>query len=181
MTLQNNEYPNLGLIVAMGQNDEIGYQNDLIWRIKEDLTFFKNTTMDSYIIMGRKTYDSMPKNLKGRRYIVLSRDNNFVLDSPKIVHHNVDETLSFVSQAKDSKFLVVGGGAIYNLFLPYVSFMHITQIEDTFEKADTYFSSFDKEEWNSQFGDRMQSEDGINYCHTLLVRKLGSMTNGQNK
>lgn len=177
MTLQNKEYSNLGLIVAMGQNGEIGCQNDLIWRIKEDLTFFKNTTMDSYIIMGRKTYDSMPKNLKGRRYIVLSRDNNFVLDSPKIVHHNVDETLSFVSQDKDSRFLVVGGGAIYNLFLPYVSFMHITQIKDSFEKADTYFPSLNKEEWNQQLGENMQSEDGINYRHTVLIRKIGSIFN----
>lgn len=177
MILQNREHPNLGLIVAMGKNGEIGYQNDLIWRIKEDLTFFKNTTMDSYIIMGRKTYDSMPKNLKGRKYIVLSRDHNFVLDSPKIVHHTVDETLSFVDRDKDSKFLVVGGGAIYNLFLPYVSFMHITQIEDTFEKADTYFSSFNEEEWDKEFGEVMQSEDKINYRHTLLIRKIGTMSN----
>ena len=112
MALQNNKYPNLGLIVAMGQKGEIGYQNDLFWRIKEDLTFFKNTTMDSYIIMGRNTYDSMPKNLKGRSYIVLSRDNKFNLESPKIVHRNVNETLSFISHEKDSKFWVVGGGII---------------------------------------------------------------------
>ena len=63
---------NLGLIVAIGKNREIGYQNKLIWRIKEDLDFFKNITMNSYIIMGRTTYESLPKNLSGRKYIILS-------------------------------------------------------------------------------------------------------------
>ena len=56
-------YNNLGLIVAVGQNNEIGYNNDLIWKIKEDLTFFKNVTKKSYINMGKKTYDYMPKKL----------------------------------------------------------------------------------------------------------------------
>lgn len=171
MTLQNREYPNLGLIVAMGQNGEIGYQNDLIWRIKEDLTFFKNTTMDSYIIMGRNTYDSMPKNLNGRRYIVLSRNNNFVLDSSKILHRNIDETLSFVSHEKDSKFWIVGGGAIYNLFLPYITIMHITQIEDCYPKADTFFPKFNMDEWQQEFGEMQCSENNINYRHTVLIKK----------
>lgn len=69
---------NLSLIAAIGQNMELGYQNDLIWRIKEDLQFFKEKTMGTYIIMGRKTYESLPKNLPGRKYIVLTSDKNII-------------------------------------------------------------------------------------------------------
>ena len=171
MNLQSREYPNLGLIVAMGQKREIGYQNDLIWRINEDLTFFKNITMDSYIIMGRNTYNSMPKNLKGRKYIVLSRNSDFNLDTSKIVHRNVNETLSFISHEKDSKFWVVGGGNIYNLFLPYATIMHITRIEDSYPAADTFFSEFNLDEWEQKFGELKCSENNINYRHTVLIKK----------
>ncbi len=72
----NNVRNNLDLIVAKGKNNEIGYKKDLIWRIKEDLLFFKDVTMNSYIIMGRNTYESMPKKLPGRKYIILSKNEN---------------------------------------------------------------------------------------------------------
>lgn len=171
MTTQNRQYHNLGLVVAMGKNGEIGYKNNLIWRIREDLDFFKNTTMGSYMIMGRNTYNSMPKNLEGRKYIVLSRDSNFTLDQPKIVYHVIDEVLSRITQEQNSKFFVVGGGMIYKAFLPYLSTMHITQIEDTFSIADTYFPQFNENEWTKITGDLKQSEEGINYRHTVLVKK----------
>ncbi len=171
MTLQNRKYHNIELVVAMGKNGEIGYKNDLIWRIKEDLDFFKNTTMGSFMIMGRNTYNSMPKNLEGRKYIVLSRDSNFTLESPKIVYHSIDEVLSRVTQDQNSKFFVVGGGTIYKAFLPYLSTMYITQIEDTFPNADTYFPEFNENEWNQITGNLKQSEEGIKYRHIVLVKK----------
>lgn len=171
MTTPNRQYHNLGLVVAMGKNGEIGYKNNLIWRIREDLDFFKNTTMGSYMIMGRNTYNSMPKNLEGRKYIVLSRDNNFTLDQPKIVYHVIDEVLSRIEQEQNSKFFVVGGGMIYKTFLPYLSTMYITQIEDTFSLADTYFPQFNENEWTKITDNLKQSEEGINYRHTVLVKK----------
>ncbi len=171
MSQCNRPYSNMGLVVAMGKNGEIGYKNGLIWTIKEDLNFFKNTTMNSYMIMGKNTYFSMPKNLEGRKYIVLSRDHNFILESSKVVHHNINETLSLVAKNKDSMFFVVGGGMIYKLFLPYLSIMYITQIEASYPSADTYFPQFDRDEWNQIVGDLKQSEDGIHYRHTVLVKK----------
>ncbi len=172
MIKQNKQYSNLGLIVAIGQNREIGHQNKLIWRIKEDLDFFKKITMDSYIIMGRNTYKSMPKNLKGRNYIVLSRDENFSLEIPKLVHRNIDETLAFISQDSNSKFWVVGGGIIYTNFLPHVDMMHITQIDDSYSDADTFFPEFNKEEWSEEVGEDLQcSKNNVNYNHTLYLRK----------
>ncbi len=168
---KENVYFNLGLIVAMGQNREIGQNNNLIWKIKEDLNFFKNVTMNSYIIMGRNTYDSMPKNLSGRKYIVLSRNNDFILDSTKMVHRNIEETLEFVKKNNTVNFWVIGGGKIYTSFLPFVNTMHITKIEDSYKDADTFFPKFNIEEWDENIGELKYSENNIKYRHILLKKR----------
>src|SRR5690554_4360931 len=101
---------NLSLIAAIGQNMELGYQNDLIWRIKEDLQFFKEKTMGTYIIMGRKTYESLPKNLPGRKYIVLTSDKNINSSDRLIAFRNIKDILEFIKSMEDSYFYVIGGG-----------------------------------------------------------------------
>lgn len=174
MLAQKNKFKNLGLIVAMGENGEIGSNNNLIWKIKEDLNFFKNVTMDSYIIMGRNTYNSMPKNLRGRNYIVLSKNENFNLDAPKLVYRSVEETLKFISQKPASKFWVVGGGAIYEAFLPFINIMHITQIKDSYSNADTFFPDYNVDDWYQNIGEELCSENNIRYRHMLLQRKKKS-------
>lgn len=168
--ISNNYYDNLGLIVAKGLNEEIGYQNCLIWRIKEDLNFFKQITMNSYIIMGRKTYESMPKNLPGRKYIILSRNENGEFDHSKIVHHKLEETLFYISSNPEESFWVVGGGEIYRQFLPYVSLMHITEILDT-QQADVFFPNFSEEDFVRNNGALLSSPDNISYRHSVLTRK----------
>ena len=166
------EYANLGLIVAVGESKEIGSKNNLIWRIKEDLDFFKNVTMDSYIIMGRKTYESIPKNLLGRKYIVLSQDKYFNLETPKIINRSIDETLEFVSEKKESNFWVIGGGIIYAKFLPYVFSMHITKIHNINSEADTFFPEFNENEWQENRGEELYCpENNVNYRHTLYLKK----------
>ncbi len=170
MEQESKIYENLNLIVAIGMQNEIGYQNSLIWRIKEDLQYFKETTMNSYLIMGRNTYESMPKNLKGRNYIVLSTNPSFTLEPPKIVTRSVSETLAIVSSLSDSIFFITGGSSIYNLFLPYVSTMHITEIEDTFKKADTYFPDYHQEDWQQDSIEK-KTENSLNYKRLVLTRK----------
>ena len=169
--MQEKVYENLGLIVAVGANREIGFQNRLIWRIKEDLDYFKRVTMDSHIIMGRKTYESMPKNLKGREYVVLSRDEQFLLESPKIVTRSISETLMLVEKMPKTKFWVIGGGAIYKGFLSNVSTMHITEIMDRAIQADAYFPEFNEDEWNILGEDRLLSLGKLQYKHLVLKRK----------
>lgn len=163
-------YDNLGLVVARGLNGEIGSQNKLIWRIKEDLNFFKQITMNSYIIMGRKTYESMPKNLIGRKYIILSRDNTFSTDASKIICRGVEDTLFLVSLYPEENFWVIGGGEIYRQFLPYVSCMHITEIFAS-KMADVFFPTFSEENFERNDGKVLISEQNISYCHSVLIRK----------
>ena len=172
MPEKSKQYSNLGIIAAVAQNREIGSQNELLCHIKEDLEFFKKITMDSYIIMGRNTYESMPKNLSRRNYIILSRDENFNLDAPKIVHHNIETTLAFVSQESNSAFWVIGGGIIYNNFLPYVDKMHITEIFKEYPNADIFFPEFNKEEWQENVEEvQYCPESKVNYRHVLYLRK----------
>jgi dihydrofolate reductase len=169
---RDKRYPNMGLIVATAQNREIGYKKELICRIKEDLEFFKKITMDSYVIMGRNTYESMPKNLPRRKYIVLSRDEKFNLEPPKIVHRSLEETLVFVSQERESTFWVIGGEIIYTNFLPYIDTMHITEISATYPDADAFFPEFNKDEWHENAGEKLYCpKNDVNYRHLLYLRK----------
>ena len=161
---------NLKLIAAIGKNNELGYQNNLIWRIKEDMQFFRQQTLDNYIIMGRKTYESLPPKLPRRKYIILSSDQNLTTTEDHIVHRNVSDVLEFVDTNKSEGFYVIGGGQIYKEFLPYVDVMHLTEIERTFELADAYFPQFDKDDWDIERGPQLTDEDVV-YRHVLYRKK----------
>lgn len=117
----------LKMIVACDRNGAIGKDGDLPWRQSTDLQHFKRLTMDSTIIMGRKTWDSLPGILSGRRHLVLSRSNV----------QNAD-VISF-EQALEIDGWVIGGGQIYELFLPHVSELHRTIIDTRVGGADTHF------------------------------------------
>lgn len=162
---------NLKLIAAIGQNRELGCKNDLIWRIKEDMQFFRQQTLDNYIIMGRKTYESLPPKLPRRRYIVLTSDRNLVPNEDLLIHRNIEDTLGFVDANQGEGFYVIGGGQIYKEFLPYVSLMHLTEIQATCEDADTFFPSFDKNEWDIERGCLFNVCGEIPYTHVLYKRK----------
>lgn len=168
----NNIKDNLGLVVAKGMNNEIGYKKDLIWRIKEDLLYFKNVTMGSYMIMGKNTYESMPKKLPGRKYIILSRNKDLEILPEHLLFNNIEQVLQFVSECKDEKFNIVGGGIVYRDFLPYVGNMHITEIKDSFPEADTFFPSFQESEWEKESQDTIYCPDNkVEYKHTFYLRK----------
>ena len=117
----------LGMIVACDRNGAIGKDGDLPWRQSTDLQHFKRVTMDSTIIMGRKTWDSLPGVLPGRRHVVLSRGE---VEGVEVVSFD---------QAMDMEGWIIGGGQIYELFLPHVSQLHRTIIDTRVDGADTYF------------------------------------------
>ena len=117
----------LGMIVACDRNGAIGKDGDLPWRQSTDLQHFKRVTMDSTIIMGRKTWDSLPGLLPGRRHVVLSRGE---VEGVEVVSFD---------QAKEMEGWIIGGGQIYELFLPHVSQLHRTIIDTRVDGADTHF------------------------------------------
>ena len=99
----------ISLILSVGKNNEIGKNNDLVWHFHEDMKFFRETTTGNTVIMGRKTFESLPKVLPNRRNIVISSDRSLKIDGAEVVH-SVDEALE---AAKNDKIFIIGGGRIF--------------------------------------------------------------------
>lgn len=162
----------LGLVAAIGENNELGYGKELLWRIKEDMQFFKSITMNSFIIMGRTTYETMPKTLQGRKYIILTKNPDFKTEDGHVICKDLNQVLNFIDSHKRDLFYVVGGGMIYKLFLPYVDHMYLTEIEDISKKANVFFPEFDKDDWYEMRGEDLHCDkNNIYYHHSLYLRK----------
>lgn len=123
------------LIVAIGEDGTIGKNGDLIWKISEDLKQFKALTTGHPIIMGRKTWESLPKRpLPSRRNIVLTRQNNYKAEGAEVTD-SLEEALEMT---KGEEPFIIGGAEIYKAFMPYVSTFHITKVFDTCPEADSF-------------------------------------------
>ncbi len=116
--------PRVTLIVARATNGVIGRDGTLPWRIPADLKRFKTLTMGSAMIMGRRTFDSLPGVLPGRRHIVLTRDRKWSADGAEVAH-SVEEVLAL---AGDERVSVIGGAEIFALFLPHADRFELTEV-----------------------------------------------------
>jgi dihydrofolate reductase len=161
----------IAMIAAMGENRELGMNNDLLWHISDDLKRFKRITSGHTVIMGRQTFESIgSRPLPKRRNIVLSR--NTTTDQNDVEYAaSVDEVLKKV--AEEDLVFVIGGAKIYELFLPQANVLHLTHVHSTY-MADCYFPDFPKDEW--ELVERVDVNDdeqaGVNYSYLTLHRKL---------
>ena len=168
--------PNLSLIVACAQNMAIGKDNDLLWHISDDLKRFKALTSGHPVIMGRRTFESLPKKpLPKRRNIVLTHDPNFHYPLPPTasgtleVAHSIPQVLKLIADEPES--FVIGGAAVYNAFLPMARTLYLTWVYRDFE-ADVFFPTID----GSLFRQVLQSErfvdpeSGLEYSYAEYAR-----------
>ena len=118
------EKPPITLIVARAQNGVIGRDGKLPWHIPADLKRFKVLTMGSVMVMGRRTFDSLPGLLPGRRHVVLTRDRNWSAEGAEVVH-DVDAALRLAGGERVS---VIGGAEIFELFLPIADRLELTEV-----------------------------------------------------
>lgn len=123
------------LVAAMNQHHVIGYQNKLPWHCKEDLQHFKKITDGKHIVMGRKTFESLPKMLPNRHHIVLTRDTNFSHEGVE-VFHSIDSLLDTYQNKED--LYIIGGAEIYNQFMDKCDKIELTIING-YHKGDAYF------------------------------------------
>ena len=135
---------NLSLIAAVGENWELGKDGDLLFSIKEDMQFFRRTTMDNVVIMGRKTLESFPgqKPLKNRVNIILTRNPDYKVPDAVVVTSLV-ELETELRKYPDKEHIVIGGGEIYSLLVPYCTTAYITKVAAA-KDADTYLENLDK-------------------------------------
>ncbi|MFT6407854.1 MAG: dihydrofolate reductase [Arenicella sp.] len=128
------------LIAAVGENGEMGRNNELLWHLPGDLPRFKELTMGSPIIMGRKTFDSIGRALPGRLNIVLTANNDWQASGVSVAS-SIDTAMELAQSAGTEKIFVIGGGQIYKLFLAYATSLEMTEVSDA-PLADTYFPNF---------------------------------------
>lgn len=177
--IHNSPIPNLSIIVAVAQNNAIGKDNDLLWHISDDLKRFKALTSGHAVIMGRNTWNSLPRRpLPKRRNIVLTHDTAFCDEGAEVAH-----TISAVFDAvrdEDESF-IIGGGTIYSQFIPFVQKIYVTHVWQDFD-ADVFFpvidgSLFVKVDETSRF---LDSSSGITYSYAEYQRRPNNTLAFQN-
>jgi dihydrofolate reductase len=132
------------LIAAVGSNGVIGRDNDLPWRIREDLQHFKQLTLGHTLVMGRKTYDSIGRPLPGRRTVVVTRQPDWAAQADGVeVAHSLDHALNL---ADGNDVYVAGGGEIYRQALPFGDRLELTEVAQS-PAGDVTFPAFDRAEW----------------------------------
>lgn len=164
--------PNLSIIVAMAQNRAIGKDNDLLWHLGSDLKHFKQLTTGHPVVMGRRTWESLPKRpLPGRRNIVMTENNDYEAPGAEVVHGVAG--LFKALKGCDDEVFVMGGASIYELLLPYTKRLYITRVYRDYE-ADVYFPIIDMSEFTLvKFGEPMYDEEsGLDYAYEEYDRKL---------
>ncbi len=150
----------ISIIAAIGKNNELGKNGDLIFRIKEDMKFFKATTMGHGVLMGRKTFDSISRPLPGRTNYVVTRRPDLLPDGIEPVRNLRQFLTSW--QDSDDEIFVIGGGTIYEAALPFAKCLYLTEIDSTASDADTFFPEFDKSQYTKTII-KKGSEDDLTY------------------
>ncbi len=156
----------LTLIVAAGENDAIGKDNQLIWHLSDDLRRFKALTSGHAIIMGRKTFESFPKPLPNRKHIVISRQKDYQAPNGVIVVNNLEDAID--ASKGDLQPFVIGGGEIYKQAMPFASKIELTRVHESFD-ADTFFPKIDPSIWKETDKTFHSKDAGHEYSFSFLT------------
>lgn len=156
----------ISLIAAIGKNRELGKDGKLIFRLPEDMKYFKKTTMGHPVLMGRKTWESLPRKLPGRKNIVVSRHE---VEGADEVIHNLGDYLKDVADS-DEEIFVIGGGMVYFEALPYASKLYLTEVEAEEPEADAFFPEFDRDRFICEIVGEGE-EDNVKYSFKVYRRK----------
>lgn len=165
------------LIAAVAANGAIGKDNQLLWRIPEDMKRFKEVTSGHAVIMGRKTFDSLPQPLKNRINIVITRNPNYRTPEGILIAHSLDESFEIAKQF-DSNPYVLGGGRIYHEAIEQVDFLDITHIDKEFQ-GDAYFPEIDPNIWQIEAQSQWfnNEQESFNYRFVSYGRKNNNVNN----
>lgn len=162
----------MNAIVAADKNWGIGYKNKLLISIPSDMKFFRQTTMNHVVVMGRKTLESFPNGLPlaKRTNIVLTRDQDYKVKGAILVHSE-EELLEELKKYEEEDIFVIGGGSVYEMMLPYCNTVYVTKIDFAYQ-ADTYFPNLDEmPEWEMTEESEEQTCFDIEFAFTKYERK----------
>ena len=165
------------IIAAIGKNRELGKRGGLVFHIPGDLKFFKQTTMGFPVVMGRTTFLSLPKLLPGRKHYVLSPNDEPTFPEEVTVLHDLDQFIKG-HQNDSQEYFIIGGGSIYQQFLPFCDKIYLTEVDGEDTEADICFPNFDKSKYKvtrlGQNSDIIEDKEGVhdlNYIHNLYQKR----------
>ncbi len=153
------------VIAAIGQHNELGKDNDLIWHLPADLKRFKQTTTGHCIVMGRKTFESIGKPLPNRTSIIITRDATYSQEGC-LVAHSIEEAIAL---AGDTKVFIIGGAEIYKQALAkqLADVLDITLVHQEFE-ADVYFPEIDQKVWSEVSREDFPADEKNQYAYSFV-------------
>lgn len=164
--------PALAIVVARAANGVIGRDGDLPWRLKSDLALFKANTLGKPIIMGRKTWDSLPrKPLPGRMNVVLTRDQSFEPEGAIACETWMEAVQMAKEQAADDsvdEVCVIGGRALFELALPKAKRLYLTEVDAQVD-GDVHFPVFDENAWTEVRREAHAAGDGDDHAFVFRV------------
>lgn len=160
------------LIAAIGKNNELGSNNDLLWRLKSDMAFFKRTTLHHRVIMGRKSWESLPvkfRPLPNRINVVISRNERFQLEGAH-TFQTVEDAIADAKNTTDSTTFIIGGGQIYShcLHANLVDEMYLTHVDAAFADADVFFPAIHANEWEQETIETIEANEDNQYAGRIV-------------
>jgi len=156
----------ISIIAVLGKNNEIGKDNKLLCRLPSDLKRFKEITSGHTVIMGRKTFESLPNGaLSNRRNIVISRNSELVIENAE-VYSSLDYAL--LKCIDESEVFIIGGAQIYAQALPVADKLYITRIHSTFPDADAFFPEIDRNIWKETVRETFSPDEKNPFAFTFL-------------
>jgi len=155
----------LSIIAAMARNQVIGRENSLPWRLPADLQYFKRITMGKPMIMGRKTWESLPGLLPGRRHIVVTRDQQYRAERAEVAH-SLDQAIALGGDAEE--IMLVGGANLYAQAIKLASRIYLTEIDAVVE-GDAWFPEFDRSEWQEVSREAHSADEKNQYPYAFTV------------
>ena len=165
------------IIAAIGKNRELGKKGGLVFNIPGDLRFFKQTTIGHPVVMGRTTFLSLPKLLPGRKHYVLSPNEEPTFPEEVTVLHDLNQFIKD-HQNDSQEYFIIGGGSIYQQFLPHCDKIYLTEVDGEDAEADVYFPDFDKTKYtveklgqNSDIIEDKECIHDLNYIHNLYQKR----------
>ena len=158
----------ISLVAAIGQNNELGKDNQLLWHLKEDLQYFKNLTLNHKVVMGLNTYLSIGKPLPSRENIVLTTHPDKVQHNEVKIYNNILDLIEKENK-NDEEIFIIGGAKVYSEFLKYADRLYLTEILDNNNQADVYFPIFNEKEWHKKII-KESSEGNIKFQFVIYER-----------
>ncbi len=158
----------ISLIAAIGQNFEIGANNDLLWHLPIDFKWFIQHTKGKPVLMGRKTMESLGKPLKNRLNLVLSRSNQDLVEGFHLVS-NITEAIDKVNEEGYDELMIIGGAQIYEQTIDLCDQLILTHVNGSFPQADTFFPKVNFKDWNCIFSEKHQSDDQHAYSFEFCI------------